>query len=81
VLTSRRASAASDLRALLGADRVPDGDLRRWSRDASGARGLTGVADAVVLPRTPAEVAEVVRWCGDHDVPVVPRGGAASASW
>jgi glycolate oxidase subunit GlcD len=29
----------------------------------------------VVLPGTAEQVAEVVRWCYEHDVPVVPRGG------
>jgi hypothetical protein len=28
-----------------------------------------------VLPSTTAEVARVLAWCYDHDVPVVPRGG------
>src|SRR5256884_3309571 len=38
-------------------------------------RGLSGRADAVALPRSAAEVAEVVSWCYAHGVPVVPRGG------
>jgi FAD/FMN-containing dehydrogenase len=28
-----------------------------------------------VLPSTTAEVARVLAWCYDHDIPVVPRGG------
>ena len=43
--------------------------------DETEARGLRGRADAVALPRTTEEVAEVVAWCYQHDVPVVPRGG------
>src|SRR2546425_2763083 len=39
------------------------------------ARGLSGRADAVALPRTVEEVAEVVAWCYAHGVAIVPRGG------
>ncbi len=43
--------------------------------DATEGRGLRGRADAVVLPSSADEVARVVAWCYEHDVPVVPRGG------
>ncbi|HEX2086564.1 MAG TPA: FAD-linked oxidase C-terminal domain-containing protein [Solirubrobacteraceae bacterium] len=43
--------------------------------DASVAAGVHGRADLVVRPRTAEEVARVVRWCYERDVPVVPRGG------
>jgi glycolate oxidase subunit GlcD len=39
------------------------------------ARGLAGRADAVALPRTAEEVAEVVTWCYERGVAIVPRGG------
>jgi len=43
--------------------------------DETEARGLRGRADAVALPRSAEEAAEVVAWCYEHGVPVVPRGG------
>ncbi|HYY04659.1 MAG TPA: FAD-linked oxidase C-terminal domain-containing protein [Gaiellaceae bacterium] len=43
--------------------------------DETEMRGLHGHADAVALPRTAAEVAEIVGWCYEHGVAVVPRGG------
>ena len=46
-----------------------------YLHDETEARGLLGRADAVALPRTAEEVAEVVAWCYAHGVPVVPRGG------
>ncbi len=46
-----------------------------YNEDASGRRGLRGRADTVVRPGTAQEVAAVVGWCYEHDVPVVPRGG------
>ena len=38
-------------------------------------RGVEGRADAVVLPATTEEVAAVMRWCYEHDVPLTARGG------
>jgi glycolate oxidase subunit GlcD len=38
-------------------------------------RGVQGMADAVVLPSSPDEVAAVMRWCYEHDVPLTARGG------
>jgi glycolate oxidase subunit GlcD len=43
--------------------------------DETETRGLQGRADAVALPRTADEVAQVVAWCYEHGIPVVPRGG------
>jgi glycolate oxidase subunit GlcD len=47
----------------------------QYLTDATEGRGLTGRADAVVLPQSAQEVAAVVDWCYEHDVPIVPRGG------
>lgn len=38
-------------------------------------RGLRGRADAVCFPATTEEVAGVVAWCYEHDVPLTTRGG------
>ncbi len=46
----------------------------RYLADLMG-RGVQGTADAVVLPATTEEVAAVVRWCYEHDVPLTARGG------
>ena len=35
----------------------------------------TGRADALLLPRSTADVAEIVRWAGRHGVGLVPQGG------
>jgi glycolate oxidase subunit GlcD len=39
-----------------------------------------GQADAVVLPRTAEEVAAVLAWCYEREVPIVPRGGGTGAA-
>ena len=46
----------------------------RFLSDLMG-RGVVGQADAIVLPSTVDEVAAVMRWCYDHDVPLTARGG------
>lgn len=43
--------------------------------DATAQRGLHGHADAFAAPADTREVAAVMAWCYDHDVPLTPRGG------
>lgn len=46
----------------------------RYLTDLMG-RNVSGTADAVVLPSSTEEVAAVLRWCYEHDVPLTARGG------
>jgi glycolate oxidase subunit GlcD len=65
-----------ELRGLVGAEQVldvPPGSS--YNHDASRRRGAEGRADAVVIPSSTYEAVALVRWCYEHDVPVVPRGG------
>jgi glycolate oxidase subunit GlcD len=66
-----------DLAALIGAEHVLDAPPpdSPYNADMARRRGLRGRADAVALPGTAHEVAEVVGWCYAHDVPIVVRGG------
>jgi len=61
------------LAEVVGADSLlePQG---RFLTDLMG-RGVTGTADAVVLPSSVDEVAAVMRWCYENDVPLTARGG------
>ena len=67
------AAVERDLRAAVSADIVSP--TAAYLTDQTEARGLTGRADAVALPRTAEETAEVVAWCYAHGIAVVPRGG------
>jgi glycolate dehydrogenase FAD-linked subunit len=67
------ASIERDLRASVAAEIVPPSAA--YLTDQTEARGLKGRADAVALPRSAEEVAEVVAWCYEHGVSIVPRGG------
>src|SRR6266705_3530892 len=70
---SALASVERELRAAVAADIVAP--TAAYLTDMTEARGLSGRADAVALPRTVEEVAEVVAWCYAHGVAIVPRGG------
>ena len=66
----------SELSRLVGAEHVLDAPPGSpYNHDAARRRGVEGRADAVVLPGSAEEVAAVVGWCYEHDVPVVARGG------
>ena len=64
-----------DLARIVGAEHVLPGDDPRYVADQTAFSAVHGVADAVVLPADADEVAEVVSWCRERSVPVVPRGG------
>jgi glycolate oxidase subunit GlcD len=65
-----------ELRSAFG-DAVLDGPPPEFLTDFTR---MPGRADAVVLPRDPEEVAAVLTWCYERDVPLVPRGGGTGAA-
>ncbi len=65
-----------ELSRLIGAEHV----LRAppaspYNSDCSNRRGMEGHAQAVALPGSAEEVAALLAWCYEHDVPLVARGG------
>ena len=73
-------SLERDLTALLGDGAVLPGNTRAYLTDATESRNLRGKADAIALPADAGQVAQVVRWCYDHDVAIIPRGGGTGFS-
>jgi glycolate oxidase subunit GlcD len=63
------------LRRVLGNNAVLAGDAPGYASDQTEGSGVHGRADAVALPASTSEVADVMAWCYQHDVPIVPRGG------
>jgi glycolate oxidase subunit GlcD len=75
VIAVAAGSIERELRILLGADAVVEGTPTTYLVDETEGRGLRGHADAVVRPASAEDVARVVTWCYERDVPIVPRGG------
>src|ERR1700739_3815929 len=69
--------AYRELVRIVGAEHVLGAPPRDspYNHDATHRRGIAGRAEGVVCPGSAEEVAAVVRWCYDHDGPIVPRGG------
>jgi glycolate oxidase subunit GlcD len=68
-------SIERELRDLFGPDAVVEGTPLPYLVDQTEGRGLRGHADAVVRPACPDDVARLVAWCYERNVPIVPRGG------
>src|SRR3954464_9745335 len=66
-----------DLGAIVGGGNMEAPPPSRSLHDATLQRGLRGRAAAVVRPGDAEEVAQVVAWCYESDVPIVPRGGGS----
>jgi len=66
---------AAALAEVVGDDCVVRGPIDAYLKDETETRLLVGACAAVVEPRSTEEVAAVVRWAYEHEVPVVPRGG------
>src|SRR6266545_149990 len=64
-----------DLVLVVGAENVLEPPAARFLHDETETRGLAGKATAVVFPGGRDEVAEVVAWCYEREIPIVPRGG------
>jgi len=79
VTLADRAAIVRGLRGIVGDDVIDDpAELAAYASD-----GLTAYSQlplAVVLPRTTADVAAVLRFCHDGQIKVVPRGSGTSLS-
>ena len=70
------AGLSRDLARIVGDSGVLAPDTRPYGEDATReTTGLTATPDAIVLPGSPEEVRELVAWCYEHELPIVPRGG------
>jgi FAD/FMN-containing dehydrogenase len=64
-----------ELAAIVGRANLDMPPPAHYLHDATLQRGLRGRAAAVVRPADAGEVARVVAWCYEREVPIVPRGG------
>jgi len=77
---ARRAEIVAALGALLPPDAVISEPLRLKPYETDGLSAYAQVPLAVVLPRTTAEVAAVLRYCHAGGIRVIPRGAGTSLS-
>ena len=75
---SAKARIVAGLQAILPADAVIADPLETRAYECDGLAAYRCTPMAVVLPRTTAEVAGVLRLCHALGVPVVPRGSGTS---
>ena len=76
----RRAEIAAGLRSVLPAACVIDNEASMKAYDADGLSAYRQMPLVVVLPETTQQVADVMKWCRDHYIKVVPRGAGTSLS-
>ncbi len=76
--TAAVSSLVRDLRRQIGAENVLHSAAELVVYECDGYTIEKHCPDAVVFPRSTAQVAEVVRLCARHGVPVVARGAGTS---
>jgi len=65
------------LRKIVGPDLVTNDEYIRYTYSKTADAVYQHMPDYVVRPKTPEEVAEILRMANQEKVPVVPRGGGA----
>jgi glycolate oxidase len=75
---SSKSRIVAGLRAILPTDAVIDDARETKAYECDGLAAYRCTPLAVVLPRTTAEVAAVLKFCHSMNVPVVPRGSGTS---
>jgi glycolate oxidase len=68
------------LRAIVGHENIIHGDEELLVYECDAYTLEKQLPNVVVLPRTTAEVAAVVKLCAEHRLPIIPRGAGTSLS-
>jgi glycolate oxidase len=77
---ARRDIIIADLRELVGPEGIVSDAFELVPFETDGFIAVRNLPLAVALPRTTAEVAELLKYCARYDIPVVPRGAGTSLS-
>jgi glycolate oxidase len=77
---ARRAEIAAALRRIVPGEGVIEAEEERRPYESDGLTAYRSLPLLVVLPSTRGQVAEVLRYCRDHKIKVVPRGAGTSLS-
>jgi glycolate oxidase len=77
---ARRGEVVRALRAIVGAENVVDDPHAMAPYESDGLTAYRQAPMVVALPETTAQVSQVLAWCCEHGVKVVPRGAGTSLS-
>jgi glycolate oxidase len=77
---SRRSEIIAVLRVIVPGEGVIDGEREMRPFESDGLTAYRQLPLVVVLPSTTQQVSQVLRYCHDHDIKVVPRGAGTSLS-
>ena len=78
--TSISPDVLNGLRAIVGAEHIVTGDQELLVYECDAYTLEKSLPNVVVLPRTAAEVAAIVKLCALHKLPIIPRGAGTSLS-
>jgi glycolate oxidase len=76
----RRAEIAAALRAIVPGEGVIDSAEEVKPFESDGLTAYRATPMLVVLPETTAQVSQILRYCHEHKIKVVPRGAGTSLS-
>jgi glycolate oxidase len=77
---ARRADIVQALRRIVPGEGVIDSERERRAYDCDGLTAYRQLPMVVVLPSTTGQVSQVLRYCQENNVRVVPRGAGTSLS-
>ena len=79
-IIERRNEIADGLRTIIPSHCVIDNEASMKAYDADGLSAYRQMPLVVVLPETTQQVADVMKWCRDENIKIVPRGAGTSLS-
>ena len=79
-ILDKRDEIVAALKAMLPRDCVIDDRSTMKAFDSDGLSAYRNLPLVVVLPETSQQVADVMKWCRDNKVKIVPRGAGTSLS-
>jgi glycolate oxidase len=80
VVLTHRAEIVKALRQIVPGEGVIEAEHERRAFECDGFTAYRQLPMVVVLPDTTAQIVDILRYCKDNDVKVVPRGAGTSLS-
>lgn len=77
---ARRGEIAAALREIVPGEGVITEEAERRAYESDGLTAYRQLPMIVVLPETTEQVSQILKYCNDHNVRVVPRGAGTSLS-